>query len=63
MPTSTFWKETASADPDQTVATVGGGLAQVDPVFFRAIYDFGREHYAADSATYHVSARLDRAPL
>ena len=38
-------------------------IAQVDPAFFRAIYDFGREHYEADSATYHVSARLDRAPL
>lgn len=38
-------------------------IAEVDPHLFLEIYDFAREHYEADRASYHVSARLDRAPL
>ena len=29
---------------------------------FRRIYSFARERYETDRASYHVSARLDRAP-
>jgi hypothetical protein len=36
--------------------------AGVDPGLFREIYVFAREHYETDRASYHVSARLDRAP-
>ncbi|MBI4672044.1 MAG: hypothetical protein HY741_10320 [Chloroflexi bacterium] len=38
-------------------------VAQIEPELLRAIYAFAREHYAADRATYHVSAQLARAPL
>jgi len=37
-------------------------VADVDPPFFRSIYAFARERYETDRASYHVSARLDRAP-
>jgi hypothetical protein len=36
--------------------------AALDPSFFRDLYRFARERYEADRASYHVSARLDRAP-
>jgi hypothetical protein len=38
-------------------------VTQVDPVLFREIYRFAREHYETDRASYHVSAQLARAPL
>lgn len=37
-------------------------IAAIDPAFFEQIYIFARSHYEADSATYHVSAQLRRAP-
>ncbi len=37
-------------------------VAGLDGALFRAIYAFARERYEADRASYHVSARLDRAP-
>jgi hypothetical protein len=37
-------------------------VAELDPGFFRELYAFARERYEADRASYHVSARLDRAP-
>jgi hypothetical protein len=37
-------------------------VADLDPPLFREMYGFAREHYEADRASYHVSARLDRAP-
>jgi tagaturonate epimerase len=37
-------------------------IAQIDPVFFRKIYVFAREHYDTDKLSYHVSAELSRAP-
>ncbi len=37
-------------------------IAAIDPAFFEQIYIFARGHYEADSATYHVSAQLRRAP-
>jgi hypothetical protein len=37
-------------------------LAAVDPRLFREVYVFGREHYAADRASYHVSGRVEAAP-
>ncbi|GAC1565056.1 MAG: hypothetical protein NVS2B7_39180 [Herpetosiphon sp.] len=38
-------------------------IAALDSELFREIYQFAREHYEADRASYHVSARLERAPL
>ncbi len=38
-------------------------VAAVAPALFREIYAFARERYEADRVSYHVSARLDRAPL
>jgi hypothetical protein len=38
-------------------------LAALDPAFFRSLYAFARQRYEADRASYHVSARLSRAPL
>jgi len=38
-------------------------VAAVDPALFREIYAFARERYETDRASYHVSARVDRAPL
>ena len=37
-------------------------VARVDPGLFRAIYAFSLEKYPTDRASYHVSARADRAP-
>jgi hypothetical protein len=37
-------------------------IAVLDPDLLRSIYVFAREHYEVDRASYHVSARLDRAP-
>jgi hypothetical protein len=37
-------------------------VAALDPALFRAIYKFARERYETDKASYHVSARLERAP-
>ena len=37
-------------------------IAALEPGLLRSIYAFAREHYEADRASYHVSARLDRAP-
>ena len=37
-------------------------IASISPEFFRSIYAFAREHYETDRASYHVSAKLDRAP-
>ncbi|MBN1438000.1 MAG: hypothetical protein JW929_01210 [Anaerolineales bacterium] len=36
--------------------------AAAEPEFFREIYAFARERYETDKASYHVSARLGRAP-
>ena len=36
-------------------------VSAVDPSLFREIYGFARERYETDRASYHVSARLDRA--
>jgi hypothetical protein len=38
-------------------------VASLAPALFRDIYAFAREHYESDRASYHVSARLSRAPL
>ncbi len=37
-------------------------IASIDPDLFREIYDFAREHYDQDKATYHVSADMDKVP-
>jgi hypothetical protein len=37
-------------------------VAVLDAPLFREIYVFARERYETDRASYHVSARLDRAP-
>ncbi len=37
-------------------------IAALDPKLFREIYAFARERYETDRASYHVSAKLDRAP-
>ncbi len=36
-------------------------VAAADPGFFSSIYSFSRARYDSDRASYHVSARLDRA--
>jgi hypothetical protein len=36
-------------------------VATADPALFREVYAFARERYAVDRASYHVSARLERA--
>jgi len=38
-------------------------IAALAPDFFREIYDFARERFETDRASYHVSAQLERAPL
>ena len=38
-------------------------IAMLEPPLLRSIYTFAREHYMVDRASYHVSARLERAPL
>ena len=37
-------------------------IASIDPVLFREILDFAREHYEVDKATYHVSADVGEVP-
>jgi hypothetical protein len=37
-------------------------ISVLNPQLFRRIYDFALRHYEADRASYHVSARLERAP-
>ncbi len=37
-------------------------LASLAPALFREIYAFSRDQYETDRASYHVSARLERAP-
>ncbi len=37
-------------------------IAAIDPAFFKEIYGYARRRYEIDSATYHVSAQLQRAP-
>jgi tagaturonate epimerase len=37
-------------------------IAELDPALFREIYQFSRERYETDKASYHVSAQLQRAP-
>ena len=37
-------------------------VASISPALFRAIYEFARERYDQDRASYHVSATLDGAP-
>ncbi len=34
----------------------------VDPGLFTEIYQFARDHFETDKASYHISAELDRAP-
>ncbi len=38
-------------------------MAVIDPALFRAIYSLSRDRFETDRATYHISGRLDRAPL
>jgi len=38
-------------------------IAALDLELLRSIYICAREHYEVDRASYHVSARLERAPL
>jgi hypothetical protein len=38
-------------------------IAALDPDLFGEIYAFARERYETDKASYHVSAKLERAPL
>jgi hypothetical protein len=38
-------------------------VASVSPGLFRAIYEFARERYDQDRASYHVSATLEGAPV
>jgi hypothetical protein len=38
-------------------------IAALDSALFREIYQFARDRYETDRASYHVSAELDRAPL
>lgn len=37
-------------------------IAEMDPLFFKEIYEFCLGRYEQDKLSYHVSARLDRAP-
>jgi hypothetical protein len=37
-------------------------IAGVDPIYFREVLAFAREHYVADRLSYHVSARVERVP-
>ncbi len=38
-------------------------IASLDITFFREIYSFARERYETDKASYHVSAKVERAPV
>jgi hypothetical protein len=51
--------KTAGTSYLEALRTVAG----LDGALFRAIYGFARERYETDRASYHVSARLERAPL
>jgi hypothetical protein len=37
-------------------------IAEMNPLFFKEIYEFCLGRYEQDKLSYHVSARLDRAP-
>jgi hypothetical protein len=37
-------------------------IAAIDPALFREVYVLARQRYETDRMSYHVSARLDRAP-
>ena len=37
-------------------------IASADPALFREIYEFARDRYGTDRATYHVSASVEAAP-
>jgi len=37
-------------------------IAAIDPALFRDVYVLARQRYETDRTSYHVSARLDRAP-
>ena len=37
-------------------------VAAIDPALFRSIYQFARDRYPLDRASYHVSAEVSRAP-
>jgi len=50
--------KTAGTSYLEALRTVG----QLAPDLLRSIYAFARARYATDRASYHVSARLDRAP-
>jgi hypothetical protein len=50
--------KTAGTSYLEALRTVG----ELDPSLLREIYAFACEHYATDRASYHVSARVDRAP-
>jgi hypothetical protein len=50
--------KTAGTSYLEALRTVAGA----EPALFRAIYAFARERYEVDRASYHVSARLERAP-
>lgn len=38
-------------------------IAELDPAFFQKIYEFCLNHYETDKVSYHVSAKLSRAPI
>lgn len=38
-------------------------IAELDADFFREIYIYARQHYETDRRSYHVSAKLEQAPL
>jgi len=44
-------------------ASTSSPVAAADQDLFRQIYTFARERYEGDRASYHVSARTDRAPV
>jgi len=50
--------KTAGTSYLEALRTVAG----LEPALFREIYAFARDRYETDRASYHVSARLDRAP-
>jgi len=37
-------------------------VSMIDPILFREIYAFSRDRYEDDKLSYHVSAKLERAP-
>ncbi len=50
--------KTAGTSYLEALRTIG----ELEPPLLREIYAFACQHYEADRASYHVSARLDRAP-